>query len=660
MKLHKLLCSCTIIAIVLFLFAAPTVAQTLGNISVTRSTMDSVKIEFSNSYPPGIPQGVWCLRVQYWSNNPNAKFWLQWPVSNLLVTGQFGWKIWKDQINSGVNGLVRPVLIHADTQATTIAGDGIFPTAWTGTGIDATFAPLLSSMDTVALEIGFWFGDSGYVDFYIDDFNAIYSGNDTLIQSFGDYGNISGFVQYDANNDSSYTAGEMGLENWQVNLLRDDGIDLLAIDSLYTDSAGAFAFHNVVAWETGGYRVALKQKSCWGQTWPNSPDTHYVTISSAGLDTTVTFGAWAEAGFYTYHKRWNLVSNPRSQCEMPTVNEVWSDAITPAYAYNAYGGGGYVIDPTPTYGGGGYWVKMAHTKTVLISGFQVANHTHTLYPGWNLIPVISFPMCTYQLTSAPENNIVSPFYTFSPGGGYVEAPDTLYPGRAYWVKADTAGTLGMDFLQEPSSQAIGRSMPKPEVSRLNSITVTDAYGNARTLRFGTDVPNTKYFSLPPLPPQGAFDARFATHRSVENVPPGTSMGILLQGEPPYMVTYSVEGRWLLAGNTIADTGTFTVEGAYLTLSRGDPTVPAEFALEQNYPNPFNPVTRISYSIPYSGYVTLKIFNIIGQEVATLVQEVKESGTHEVSWNAGNGPSGVYFYRLQAGTRTATAKMILVK
>jgi len=91
--------------------------------------------------------------------------------------------------------------------------------------------------------------------------------------------------------------------------------------------------------------------------------------------------------------------------------------------------------------------------------------------------------------------------------------------------------------------------------------------------------------------------------------------------------------------------------------------PTEFVLEQNYPNPFNPSTKIRYEIPGQAdkkLVVLKLYDVIGNEIATLEKEVKEAGRYEVELNATNLPSGIYFYRLSAGSFTDTKKMILLK
>jgi len=86
----------------------------------------------------------------------------------------------------------------------------------------------------------------------------------------------------------------------------------------------------------------------------------------------------------------------------------------------------------------------------------------------------------------------------------------------------------------------------------------------------------------------------------------------------------------------------------------------EYRLEQNYPNPFNPYTSISYSIPNSSNVTIRIFDILGSELETLVSEKKQAGTYKVTWNAESLPSGIYFYQLKAGSFVETKKMVLMK
>ena len=92
----------------------------------------------------------------------------------------------------------------------------------------------------------------------------------------------------------------------------------------------------------------------------------------------------------------------------------------------------------------------------------------------------------------------------------------------------------------------------------------------------------------------------------------------------------------------------------------DKALPTEFNLEQNYPNPFNPSTTIQYQIPQDGMVKLKIYDILGAEVATLVNEEKVAGKYVVNFNASSFTSGVYFYKIQSGSFINSKKMILLK
>ncbi len=103
----------------------------------------------------------------------------------------------------------------------------------------------------------------------------------------------------------------------------------------------------------------------------------------------------------------------------------------------------------------------------------------------------------------------------------------------------------------------------------------------------------------------------------------------------------------------------TLYGVLLNVPRFE-GLPASYELYQNYPNPFNPSTEIRYQISSAGHVSLKVFDLLGREVATLVDEEKLPGIHAVTWNAAGFASGVYLYRLQAGSFVETKRLMIIR
>jgi hypothetical protein len=135
----------------------------------------------------------------------------------------------------------------------------------------------------------------------------------------------------------------------------------------------------------------------------------------------------------------------------------------------------------------------------------------------------------------------------------------------------------------------------------------------------------------------------------------------------YIKSYKYSGGYLpwtdFIGNPRSETAPSIGALEYLggtTVDPGNNGLPKEFSLYQNYPNPFNPATTIHYSLPLEGLVTLKVYNTIGEEVAILVNEEKPAGSYEVDFNGSELTSGIYFYKLQAGSFIETKKMVLMK
>jgi len=105
---------------------------------------------------------------------------------------------------------------------------------------------------------------------------------------------------------------------------------------------------------------------------------------------------------------------------------------------------------------------------------------------------------------------------------------------------------------------------------------------------------------------------------------------------------------------------FTIASTITGVDENGENKPTSYALKQNYPNPFNPSTQIEFSIPQQSFVTLKVYDMLGKEVATLVNGEREPGSYTTTWNAQGCPSGVYFYRLTAGSYTMTRKLLLLR
>jgi len=125
--------------------------------------------------------------------------------------------------------------------------------------------------------------------------------------------------------------------------------------------------------------------------------------------------------------------------------------------------------------------------------------------------------------------------------------------------------------------------------------------------------------------------------------------------------YSTDSCFTVVQGLPSSVGIYAYSGCTGTLTGfGNNETPLSYKLSQNYPNPFNPTTKISYALPKSGLVTLKVYDILGKEVATLVNEVKNAGNYSVDFGASNFTSGVYFYKLETNGFSDIKKMMLIK
>jgi hypothetical protein len=293
------------------------------------------------------------------------------------------------------------------------------------------------------------------------------------------------------------------------------------------------------------------------------------------------------------------------------------------------------------------------------NGIQtVANNPINATSGWNLIGGYQNIVSTSGLTTTPPGLITGSVFGYS--GGY-NAVTELLPGYAYWIKLSGDGQINI-----PSSLTrSGRNKSSSINENWGKIIITDASAKSYTLYAVDENTNLSEYDLPPLPPAGIFDIRFGSNRFAENLS-GITQTIEMYGVT-FPVTIKVEAIVVTLQdetgnklNAVLNSGEQIVINDLNKIYVSGENLPVKYSLEQNYPNPFNPVTKIKYSIPQSNSVSLTVYDILGSEIKIIVNEEKPAGSYEVEFNASDLASGIYFYRLQAGSFVQTKKMIVLK
>jgi len=128
----------------------------------------------------------------------------------------------------------------------------------------------------------------------------------------------------------------------------------------------------------------------------------------------------------------------------------------------------------------------------------------------------------------------------------------------------------------------------------------------------------------------------------------------------YALACKTDGTTFMGAGGAGQVGGVFKSTSFTSVAKSGNTYIFNFSLDQNYPNPFNPSTTVPFYLPSRSFVSLKIFDLLGKEISTLVSEELSAGNYSRQWNAESFPSGVYFYRLQAGSFTETKKLLLLR
>jgi hypothetical protein len=310
--------------------------------------------------------------------------------------------------------------------------------------------------------------------------------------------------------------------------------------------------------------------------------------------------------------------------------------------------------------GSGYWLRFNDAGANTLNGYETDMVAVSLSEGWNLISGVS---SSGQINDPDGVVIEGTLYGYN--GAYYSATE-LDAGAGYWLRASAAGDITI------SSGGARLTAGHNHLSEASSLTFTDASGYSSNLYYGVSVPEEARlsYSLPPVPPAGGFDVRFAGDMLYAE----ETGEILIQSSSyPVVISYDTgNDLWILeetnsdAVHELKGSGSIRITSPVdgYTLTRGT-YVPNEFSLKQNYANPFNPVTTIVYDLADEVSVRISVYNMLGQLVGELVNEVQLSGGYNVQWNGldiSGVPvsSGVYIYRIEAGSYTDMKKMLLVK
>lgn len=349
---------------------------------------------------------------------------------------------------------------------------------------------------------------------------------------------------------------------------------------------------------------------------------------------------------------WNIVSVPlNSNIYSPLY--LFPDATSQAYGYS----NGYYSSDSLILGKG-YWLKFPNSKTSVICGNVVSNNSVSVKSGWNLVGVYDKNVNVSSITSSPSGIIQTPFYGFE--NGYFSA-STLQVGKGYWIKVSQDGSIYYNTLSKKSDV--------PEISyNKNSIKlkIIDAEGFLKVL-FLNNENSINNSELPPPPPNGAKDIRFANNSEQTSL--SDNQNILFQSIkfPIRIVVESQNQIQLILKDELTNemyelnnSNEVVINNPISSLRLLKSESVREFQLFPNYPNPFNASTTIQYSLPEFGKVKITLYNSVGERIKIISDEFQEIGFHKQQVSFDELSSGIYFIEIKYQSHSKLLKCALLK
>jgi hypothetical protein len=468
--------------------------------------------------------------------------------------------------------------------------------------------------------------------------------------------------------------------------IRDNSVDSSIIFLCRFNANGAQNYPIVISWDTqdfpDGSQLFLRDTlngsifsvDMRNATFdPQTPAGRSFTIRDARIKSfLIEYTLPKVVTFPVINKGWNLLSLPVLPSDLKTTS------IYP----NAIGGQPYKFyqqsyqNEEVLHAGVGYFIKYGQYLDTKIAGTKINRINSTinpvrLSPGWNTIGGLSVPVNVKDIdfdpynTSIPNKPIKS-VWGFKTDRGYFETSE-LVPGLGYWIKVSDDGYLK---LTAPSGIKYADDFNNEKQDVINGstkLTVSDKAQHSNDL-YLSKISDVSVFELPPIPPIGMFDARFTNNAYAENaINPtvrfqGVEYPVALTIENPnatYNVIDVVSGKSLGIINRMNTTVVINNQNIEsVKLLRSDSPIAGNTI--ETIPNPANSSTTIQYVVPQNGFVTLKVYNMLGIEVANLVEEFKNADTYSTLFTTVALPNGQYTVKMVAGDVTTNAILTVIR